>query len=428
MRLIRTGFLATLALCAAGGQVAAQPDAKVLVLGSSLPETLAPIADNAVLVPADGVVDEVAKTRAELIYVGSPLAGDVDGTSALPMLLAELPADRATTVVVNSCGWEGQALDHAELTAALADRTEVTLAIPREANGCDAEGLASAFVTAAGLENAERRAALQDGGYLLEEAKPEAASPMGGLVISALPAEAMAVSDAPKVILASSDPTASRDTVVSAPDTNVSASPADPIATRRPGGPEPSIIVGDLAVLVAADARGPLGLPHQAREAIRQRDPAMFNRLLSRGAFDPEEAQMVAGIQTELARMNCYKGGIDGDWGSGSASALRRYFEALGSAQAAAEPEIGLYRTIIRNEAVQCPDVQPVARAAPTRSSGGGARGTRSTPTRTGSSGQATAPAASRSSGQSSGGSQDSSSSRRTISTNPSMLGTGAFR
>lgn len=408
--------------------MAAQPDASVLVLGSSWPETLAPIADNAVLVPADGFVDEVAKTRAELIYVGSPLVGDADGTSALSMLFAELPADRATTVVVNSCGWEGQLPDPAELTAALVDRAAVTLAIPREANGCDAEGLASAFAAAAGLENAERRAALQDGGYLLDEAKPETASPMGGLVISALPAEAMTVADTPNVILASSDPTVSRDTVAGTPDTNVSVSSAEPIATRRPGGPEPSIIVGDLAVLVAADARGPLGLPHQAREAIRQRDPAMFNRLLSRGAFDPDGAQMVAGIQTELARMNCYKGGIDGDWGAGSASALRRYFEALGSAQAAAEPEIGLYRTIIRNEAVQCPDVQPVARAAPARSSGGGARSTRSAPVRTGSGGQSTAPAVSQSSGQNGGGSQGSSSSRRTISTNPSILGTGAFR
>ncbi|WP_148043644.1 hypothetical protein [Paracoccus methylarcula] len=413
-----------LALSAAGGQAVAQSDASVLVLGSSLPDSLAPLAGKAVSVPADGLAEELAKGRAELVYVGSPLAtGDADENPALSTLFAELPSDHAMIVVVNSCEWEEQPPDLAGLTASRADPSGVTLAIPREADGCDAEALAKAFVKAATQSGAERRAALQDGGYQLDESGQEAAPPMGGLVISALPAEAMNPTGTPEVILASSDPTASRSMVASAPVANASSPAAEPIATRRPGGPEPSIIVGDLAVLVAADARGPLGLPHQAREALRQRDPAMFNRLLSRGAFDPDGAQVVAAIQTELARMNCYKGGIDGDWGAGSASALRRYFEARGAGQAAPSPEIGLYRAMIRDEAVQCPDIQPVARAAPSRSS------TRSAPTRAASGGRSTAPAQSRPSGQGGGGgSQASGSSGRTISTNPAMLGTGAFR
>lgn len=149
----------------------------------------------------------------------------------------------------------------------------------------------------------------------------------GGLVISALPVQPL---EGGEVIEASP-----------AAPVQLAALPALPDAPRRAGLPEPSIIVGDLAVLTTMAERGPLGTPRPAREAIRQRDSAIFERLLSQGAFDPDADQLAAALQTELAQMNCYGGGIDGDWGAGSAAALGRYFQTLGAAQAATAPDTG---------------------------------------------------------------------------------------
>lgn len=224
----------------------------------------------------------------------------------------------------------------------------------------------------------------------------------GGLVIRALP-----VAPTGEVIKAMPD--------APMPEAPIPAAPM-PQAPRRAGLPEPSIIVGDLAVLMTAAERGPLGTPRPAREAIRQRDPAMFERLLSQGAFDPQGDQLAAALQTELAQMGCYAGGIDGNWGAGSVAALARYFQALGAAQAATSPDMGLFRAIARNEALHC---APVAAAAPaatgstTRRSGGGA-----TPRAAGS---APSPAQSQPPAAGAGG-----AGSRQI--NPGLIGSGMFR
>ena len=221
----------------------------------------------------------------------------------------------------------------------------------------------------------------------------------GGLVIRALP-----VAPTGEVIEALPEPS----------DAPLSPAPV-PNAPRRAGLPEPSIIVGDLAVLMTTAERGPLGTPRPAREAIRQRDPAIFERLLSQGAFDPQGDQLAAALQTELAQMNCYAGGIDGNWGGGSVAALGRYFQTLGAAQAATQPDMGLFRAIARNETVRCAAVQtaaPAATPSATRRSGGGggtARATGAAPSRT----QSQPPAA-------------AGTGSRQI--NPGLIGSGMFR
>lgn len=224
----------------------------------------------------------------------------------------------------------------------------------------------------------------------------------GGLVIQALPVEPMA-----EVIAAQPQP---------------SAAPLAPTpvlaAPRRAGLPEPSIIVGDLAVLMTTAERGPLGTPRPAREAIRQRDPAIFERLLSQGAFDPQGDQLAAALQTELAQMNCYAGGIDGDWGGGSIAALGRYFQTLGAAQAASQPDMGLFRAIARSEAVRCAPVQtaaPAATPSATRRSGGGGGGTT----------RATGAAPARTQPQPPAPAAAGTGSRQI---NPGMIGSGMFR
>ncbi|WP_147391873.1 hypothetical protein [Paracoccus onubensis] len=415
MRFESVGILAMLMLCTADRQAFAQTDPAVLIVGASMPAPLAILADKAAAVSAEGIVDELAGGRADLIYIGT--APD-NGGGSLPDMLADLPADRPMTLVVNDCGWQQQSVDLDDMQSALRDGSQVTIAVPDKAENCDAESLAQSFAAAATEEGAARREALRKGGYRLSETTALAASaPAGGLVISALPAESMRASGASPVILASADP----NPVIASgtADDGGAFAPEAAAAALRPGAPEPSIIVGDLAVLVAADSRGPLGMPYQAREEIRRRDPAMFNRLLGRGAFDPEGEQVAAAMQTELARMNCYNGGIDGAWGSGSASALRRYFEEAGAAQASTTPEIGLYRGMISREAVECPDIQPVAQAAPSRSSGGG--NTRSQPAPTAPRAQAAAPEASASA-------QPTTPTTRAINLRPGLLGVGSIR
>lgn len=236
----------------------------------------------------------------------------------------------------------------------------------------------------------------------------------GGLVISALPVQPL-----------EGGPLEGGEVIEASPAAPVqlAALPVLPDAPRRAGLPEPSIIVGDLAVLTTMAERGPLGTPRPAREAIRQRDSAIFERLLSQGAFDPDADQLAAALQTELAQMNCYGGGIDGDWGAGSAAALGRYFQTLGAAQAATAPDTGLFRTIARNEAVRCADVQTAApaRAAPaaSRSGSGGGGATRAT------GGGGTAPAAARAQPQAQPAQPTDTGPRRI---NPGLIGSGVFR
>lgn len=153
-----------------------------------------------------------------------------------------------------------------------------------------------------------------------------------------------------------------------------------PQPPTRPGLPQPSIIVGDLAVLAGFDPRGPLGLAFESRQAIRQRDAGLFERLLGDGAFDPDADRLAEAIQTELRRMACYAGSIDGAWGAGSAGAVRRWSQAAG-AEADARPDTGLFRAILRRGELQCPAPAtaatqpaatpraPAARSAPARES-----------------------------------------------------------
>ncbi|MDO5622827.1 MAG: hypothetical protein Q4G24_15365 [Paracoccus sp. (in: a-proteobacteria)] len=179
----------------------------------------------------------------------------------------------------------------------------------------------------------------------------------GGLVISAIPLEELSTQS---TVIAP---------VSAAPGTSGLALMA---AAPRADLPRPSVILGDLAVLMTMAERGPLGVPFPQREAIRARDAGMFDRLLMQGAFDPDPPRVGAAIQTELARMNCYSGGIDGDWGRGSVTALTRYVDAGGAAQAGSAPDLALFRAVARGSDVTCPEQRVVAPVAPAVSRSGG--------------------------------------------------------
>jgi len=155
---------------------------------------------------------------------------------------------------------------------------------------------------------------------------------------------------------------------------------ATPVAARIGAGlPQPSIIVG----IIEAGREDEFGLATllpatvekfgfsledlEAREALRESNPDLLRRLVEEGYLDPDEDRLPRVLQTELARMNCNRSGIDGVWGRGSRGSVREYFAQLASVSwpdQAPTPE--LLRAIIINGDVACPTPAAVARPAPT--------------------------------------------------------------
>lgn len=83
--------------------------------------------------------------------------------------------------------------------------------------------------------------------------------------------------------------------------------------------------------------------------------------------FAPED--LPRAVQTELARLGCYRAAVDGIWGGGSRSALRDYIARSGADLDTAEPTEAVWRNLKEATGRICP--APVARApapAPARS------------------------------------------------------------
>lgn len=100
----------------------------------------------------------------------------------------------------------------------------------------------------------------------------------------------------------------------------------------------------------------------EARVALRASDPELFKKLIKQGYVDPPAEKLNAVLQTELARMNCYRSAIDGTWGPGSRRSVTAYFDEIdGVSRSDQEPSIELFRTIILRDDVACPT--PVAAA-----------------------------------------------------------------
>ncbi len=305
------------------------------------------------------------------------------------------PPPRPAILVANSCGWDDAAASTAQLRAAV--QGPLWLVEPATPD-CDATAISASAERAAALPEPDRLALLLGAGLRLSAAEPAAlpaanlaatasaattaagagpapagAAMSGKLVITALPA-GTSLTGAPAAVIRASEAPAPQ--VTQAAETAPATPRAVPVSmARRPGQPEPAIIVGELASLLGASNRGPMGLPREVRDRIRQIDIAFFEMMLNEGRFDPEGNQYAAAIQTELSQMNCYNGSVDGNWGNGSLAALQRYFSTLGQAQAGTVPGPELYRRIVTNETVRCPVEQRVSvprnEAAPTRNNAG---------------------------------------------------------
>ena len=313
-----------------------------------------------------------------------------------PARQSQHPPPRPAILVANNCGWGDAAAATAQLRAAV--QGPLWLLEPATAD-CDAKAIAAAAERAAALPERDRLALLLGAGLRLSATEPAAlpaanlaatasaattatgagpapagAAMSGKLVITALPA-GTSLTGAPAPVIRASEAPAPQ-AAPAAPEAAPAAPRAVPVSmARRPGQPEPAIIVGELASLLGASNRGPLGIPREVRDRIRQIDIAFFELMLNEGRFDPEGSQYAAAIQTELSQMNCYNGSVDGNWGNGSLAALQRYFSTLGQAQAGTVPGPELYRRIVTNESVRCPVEQRVSvprnEVAPTRNNAG---------------------------------------------------------
>lgn len=89
--------------------------------------------------------------------------------------------------------------------------------------------------------------------------------------------------------------------------------------------------------------------------------------------FGPED--LVYGMQTEMQRIGCYVGDIDGVWSAGSRDALSRYYATKKMKLQVLEPDQFHYDNLKREDGTVCKYVPP---AAPRVSSGGGGGGSSS--------------------------------------------------
>ena len=79
-----------------------------------------------------------------------------------------------------------------------------------------------------------------------------------------------------------------------------------------------------------------------------------------------EGRQLILAVQTELNRIGCYPGTIDGDWGNMSRRAVEAFNDSAGVAVAATEPTLELLDTLKSRSTVVCsvqPDTVAVGRA-----------------------------------------------------------------
>ncbi|HSF65663.1 MAG TPA: peptidoglycan-binding domain-containing protein, partial [Paracoccaceae bacterium] len=79
----------------------------------------------------------------------------------------------------------------------------------------------------------------------------------------------------------------------------------------------------------------------------------------------PAPEELPRALQAELKRLGCYRLAVDGDWGNGSRSALRRYYDAKKEAVPEdLEPTEALWRQLGTEKDGLCPAPPPAPKAA----------------------------------------------------------------
>jgi hypothetical protein len=168
------------------------------------------------------------------------------------------------------------------------------------------------------------------------------------------------------------------------------AAPVIAASASRPvpgtgGLPAPSIIVGLLQPAEVTEASFPAAADADvslapetaalsgtelsfddpaARQSLRESNEELFISLVNSGTFDPPETELAAAVQTELQRMDCYLGAIDGAFGAGSRRALAAYYAEIDLPAPSQDPTVEVFRQTLLRDDVTCPP-PPVEAAAP---------------------------------------------------------------
>lgn len=166
------------------------------------------------------------------------------------------------------------------------------------------------------------------------------------------------------------------DIIILASATRASAAAAT--AEPAEGLPRPYIILGRPPSLIEAVAPPQFDWQDSAaRATAKADDPDSYAGLVAAGAWDPPPGTEAIALQTVLAEMNCYRGGIDGQFGNGSRRALTAYFETAGLQGVGQDPTPAVWRQVIAGPVVRCPDPPPQQAAQPRNTGGGGGQTSR---------------------------------------------------
>jgi len=120
----------------------------------------------------------------------------------------------------------------------------------------------------------------------------------------------------------------------------------------------PLDLAGTLAPLVVT-APAPVSAAEQAIEAgwksavIREGEP-VFGKALSQKQIDPPRYALTRDIQTELKRVGCYLGEIDGVWGSGSKRAILVFMDRVNASLPAQDPDVFMLSLLRAQDAFVC--------------------------------------------------------------------------
>ena len=150
------------------------------------------------------------------------------------------------------------------------------------------------------------------------------------------------------------------------PATRETPQPEAPVAAATPAREaEDTVTVAALSPPAAGAGAGVADTPISRIPASRERAvPAALDpdrRLIGKDVTDlflvPDD--LPRAVQTELARLGCYRAGIDGIWGGGSRRALRDYIARSGADLDGQEPTEAVWRDVKAASGTICPAPAP---------------------------------------------------------------------
>lgn len=107
--------------------------------------------------------------------------------------------------------------------------------------------------------------------------------------------------------------------------------------------------------VVSLERGGALNVPEIPPEVLKPSAPAEVEALLQPDVALPPDKALIEAAQTELKRLGCYRGPIDGDWGRGSRAALAQFYKEVKQPDLGAEPTEEILSLLKRPDNASCP-------------------------------------------------------------------------